>query len=198
MVTADQVAQRFFERDSGKPGAWAAYRRLAALAELGLISRDRILWNEPEVIRVTIAGARVADVGVGPAHLVIAEIAHATTLVNVVETVLTENPDAELTTEREVRVQRLRDRREGKQPGKGRLPDAELRLKSGEKIAIEVDVTPKRTKDVERIIRDYRYGDERYDKIWWYAKSDRVAERIRQIVKDNQAANLIEVRSWEA
>jgi hypothetical protein len=198
MVTADQVARHFFDRDKGKPAAWAAYRRLAALSDLGLIVRDRVVWKAPEVIRVTIAGARVADVGVGPAHLVIAEVYHATTVVSVTEALLPENLGAQLTTEREIRVQRLRDRREGAQATRGRLPDAELRLKSGKRIGIEVDVTSKRTKDVERIIRDYRYSDERYDKVWWFAQAGRVAERIRTIVKENQAADFIEVREWQA
>lgn len=41
MVTAEQVAAKFFDRGDGGVGQRAAHRRLAVLEKLGLIRRDR-------------------------------------------------------------------------------------------------------------------------------------------------------------
>ncbi len=78
VVTAELVGRRFFwrpqENDYGK---WAAYRRLRALRELGLILSNKPLADRPAVLRVTREGARIADVGLRPAPLVLSELRHS-------------------------------------------------------------------------------------------------------------------------
>ena len=82
LVTPEQVARHFFTRPSGEVGQWAAYRRLRKLAQLELIRRDHTFWKQPQVLRVTPIGAKLVNVGVGPAKIVLAEIPHALAVVD--------------------------------------------------------------------------------------------------------------------
>jgi len=75
------------------------------------------------------------------------------------------------------------------------MPDGLIYLKSGKKVAIELDLTPKRTKDYERILRAYRR--EPVDLVWWYIVPGAVP-RVRKLVKDNRCDDLIEVRPIES
>ena len=199
VVTADDVAVRFFWREERQqPGIWAAYKRLGALRWLGLILQDKPFAAMPAVLRVTREGARIADVGVGPAPLVLSEIQHSLAIVRVTEALLKGHPGAELTTERELRAQRYRARQAGERSdGRGRTPDALLRLpKKGAKsetIAIEVDVTRKDRRAIERVITAYDY--ERVDGVWWFVAPGRV-ERVRDVVRAMRADRRIEVRPW--
>ena len=204
VVTVEDVAVKFFWRkEQRRPGIWAAYRRLSSLHWLGLILRDKPFANQPQVLRVTREGARLADVGVGPAPLVLSEINHALAIVRVTEAILAEHPDAELTTERELRADRYRQMREGDRPtGRGRTPDALIRLpkKGGAKgamdtIAIEVDTSRKDRRAIERIITAYDY--EKVDGVWWYVTPPRV-ERVQDVVRSLRAERRIEVRPWRA
>jgi hypothetical protein len=58
---------------------------------------------------------------------------------------------------------------------------------------IELDLTPKRSKDYEQIIRSY--GQERFDPMWWYVPRGSL-DRLRRLVADGRADDFIEVRLW--
>jgi len=149
---------------------------------------------ETSVLRLTRAGATLADADVGPARLVLAEVHHSLAVVDLTEQLLSGNKSATLTTERELRVARRREMAEHTRPiGRGRLPDAVL-AKGGKKIAIELDLTTKRANDIERILR--RYLQERYEEVWWYVRPKSV-DRLRDIVRRNRADDVVAVRSWE-
>lgn len=194
IVTPEQVAQKFFSREGGQVGLGAAYRRLRKLRELKLLRSDHTFYMEPSVLRVTTKGAGLADAGVGPARLVMAEIHHSLAVVDLLERLLAQNKRATLTTERELRIQRRQELAAGtRRVGRGRLPDAILTI-AGKQIAVELDLTPKRSNDFERILNNYL--GERYSEIWWYVKP-RVVERLREIVRRNKADDLVTVRAWE-
>src|SRR4051794_32203891 len=109
VVTAELVGRRFFWRTDLKSyGKWAAYRRLAALENLKLILRDKPFAREPEVVRVTREGARIADVGIRPAPLVLSELRHSLAIVLLSELLAAQHPGCELMTERELRADRYR------------------------------------------------------------------------------------------
>lgn len=196
IVTAEQVARKFFARDDGATGNRAAYRRLTILESLGLVRRDRTpFWRAPQVLRVTKAGAEVGEVDVAPARIVEPELRHALALVDLVEQLATEHRGATLRTEREIRTDRWHERHAGtRDPARGRTPDGELTLHSGRVVAIELDLTPKRSKDFERILRAYR--QERFDKVWWYVVPGAVP-RVAKLVADNRVDDFIEVRPWK-
>jgi hypothetical protein len=195
IVTRDQVASRFFAVDNQHPGKWAAYRRVRILVGLGLLQEDHTFWREAMVLRLTVVGARYADVDVRPARLVLSDVRHALAVVDLVERLLAKLPeDTALITEREIRAGRRRDLRiDPTAVGLGRMPDAELH-RSGKRIAVELDLTPKRSALYEEILTSYLR--QQYDEVWWYVPSG-VAERLTRIVQSNQADDFVAVRAWE-
>lgn len=207
VVTAQQVAKRWFGAAGGLGGTgsgeWAAWRRLRALEKHGLIRRDNWYWKQPQAIRLTGAGAKLAaetdpeeKFDLGPARLVLAEIRHTLKLVDLVEQLLAQHRGSSITTERELRAKERRELRAGtRRKGEGgRTPDGVLHLKSGENVALELDRTDKRIKDYEAIIAAYKSGP--YQKIWWFV-SRRKVEKLRDIVAmDAWARNRIEVGEW--
>jgi Replication-relaxation len=189
LVTAEQLATRFFA------GKRAAYERIKKLTQLGLLERLPTFWKEPGVLRVTRSGAYLAGSDVAPANLILAEVRHTLAVVDLVEQLLATNPGSQLQTEREFRGQRHHEIRERRhRAGQGRIPDGVLRLADGKTVAIELDLTPKRSRDIERIINSYL--SERVDRIWYYCSSPEVANRVREVVERERADDMIDVRVW--
>ena len=195
VVTPVQVARHFFSRNDGAVGLWAAYRRLRKLEEIGVVRQDRTFWRESNVLRLTGAGARLADVGVGPARLVLAEIRHTLAVVDLTEALLASGPPGTtLITERELRIGRRRDLADGaRKVGRGRVPDAVLVEPTDTQVAVELDITPKRSRDLDGIL--VAYLQERYSRILWYVLPSQ-EERLKEIVRKQRADDFIEVRVW--
>lgn len=194
IVTVEQVSTKFFAREDGGQGTWAAYRRLRKLEELHLIRRDPTFWREPAVLRVTTAGARLADIDVAPAHIVLAEVHHTLALVDLMEELLAQNRGATMVTEREIRALRFRELAvKQRRPGYGRIPDGILHLRNKKTVAVELDLTSKRQRDIERVITGYK--QERYDAVWWFARPA-ITGRIKEIVIANRVDDLIEIKTW--
>ena len=197
VVTRDQVANHFFARDNGKRGIWAAYRRVRILVEMELLREDRTFWRQANVLRLTQKGARFAEVDMRPAKLVLADLKHTLAVVDLLDGLLAKLPkNTVLLTEREIRTGRRRDMRHGGNSsgtGTGRIPDAELQVR-GKRVAVELDLTPKRSRVYEDILLSYM--DQQYDEVWWYV-SPRVVPRLKQIVADNQADDFVTVRPRE-
>jgi hypothetical protein len=202
VVTTELVGRRFFWRPSKKDyGKWATYRRLRALRELGLVLSNKPLADRPAVLRVTREGARIADVGLRPAPLVLSELRHSLAVVWLTEYLLAENAGTELTTERELRAQRYRELRDGvREVEEGRAPDALLRIPTNESaqgvmtVAVELDLSRKDRRAMDRMIRQYDHESD-IDKVWWYVTQGRV-ERTRALVSDLNAEDRFEVRQW--
>jgi hypothetical protein len=202
VVTTELVGRRFFWRPSKKDyGKWAAYRRLRALRELGLVLSNKPLADLPAVLRVTREGARIADVGLRPAPLVLSELRHSLAVVWLTEYLLAENAGVELTTERELRAQRYRELRDGvREVEEGRAPDALLRIPTNGPgaqgvvtVAVELDLTRKDRRAMERMVRQYDH--ETVDRVWWYVTPGRL-DRTRTLVRELRADDRIEVRAW--
>jgi hypothetical protein len=202
VVTAELVGRRFFWRPKEKDyGKWAAYRRLRALRQIGLVLSDKPFADQPAALRVTREGARLADVGLRPAPLVLSELRHSLAVVALAEFLLADNRGAELTTEREIRAERYRELRDGtRQTENGRAPDALLRIPTkgpGAQgvmtVALELDLSRKDRRAMERMIR--QYDREKVDRVWWYVIPAR-AERTRALVRELRAHDRIEVFEW--
>lgn len=194
VVTPEQVAEHFFGRDDGSVGYSAAYRRLRKIESLGLLRRNQTFYREAHVLRLTGAGAGLVGDGVHPARLVLAEVHHSIAVVTLTERLLAENPGVTLTTERQIRAENYRERLAGQRPrGRGRTPDAVLHFPR-KTVAVELDLTPKRSKDFERILVAYK--QERFDEVWWYVLP-RVVERVSNLVRQNRAADFVSIRAWE-
>ncbi len=206
IVTAGQITKRWFGVAGGMgtgSGEWAAWRRIRALEKHGLVRRDNWFWKQPQLVRLTGAGAKLAAAtdpeekfDLGPARLVVAEIRHALGLVDLVEYLLAQHPGSTITTERELRAterRELRARLRRKGEG-GRTPDGVLHLRSGENIALELDRTDKRAKDYLAIIDSYKRGP--YQRIWWFVTTRKVSKLRELAAADGWAKSRIEVTEW--
>ncbi len=191
VVTSELVGRRFLWRPELRTyGKRATYRRLAILQSLGLLIRSKPFAQRPEVIRVTEAGARIAGVGLAPAPLVLAELQHTLSIVWLAEYLLAANPGAELTTERELRADRYRERQNPVPARQRRIPDATLRIPAAgagaqavRTIAVELDRVRKDERAILSIIRAYD-RDLTLDGVWWYVSPGRV-QRLAEIDHGN-------------
>ena len=195
IVTVEQIARRFFPGTSGIHAAQRRIRKLAAVHP-PVIRRDRTFWRYPTVIRVTASGANLTGCDLRPARLVLAEVAHSLAIVDLTEQLLRDHPGATVITERERRAERYRDKRTGGRRATGRIPDGVLvtHASPAKETAIEVDLSARREKTVEQIVRAYQA--ERYAAVLWYVLPSRVA-RIQGIVKRCRADSFIDVRPFE-
>ena len=188
MVTPEQPATRFF----GSPEA--AKRRLRALEAAGLLVHDRVLLSLPAVVRATPAGACLAGCDLAPASLDLARIRHNLALVDLSEQLLAAHPGSVWTTERELRRDRMRAARAaGGWERQRRVPDGLLRLAGGTRVAIELDLTPKRSARLGLLAGAYAV-DRDVDTVWWYLPSEVAVSRMGALVAERGLEHLIEPR----
>ena len=67
-------------------------------------------------------------------------------------------------------------------------------IRSGGRIAVELDLTPKRSADYENILQSYITQD--YEAVWWYVAPG-VVSRLRKIVADNNSDDFVSVEAWQ-
>lgn len=199
VVTRDLVGRRFFWRpDRAAYGQWASDRRLRALRDLGLIVASKPYANQPELLRVTADGARLAHAGVGPASPRLTDLRHTLAVVGLAEYLAAEHPGSELITERELRAERFRRLRAGEDAQQlGRVPDAVLRIPSAgarvTTVAIELDLSRKDRRQMLSMIR--RYDRVAVDTVWWYVKPVRL-ERVQALVRELGEQDRFRVLPW--
>jgi hypothetical protein len=188
MVTPEQVGARFFSSPE------AARRRLRTLEAAGLLVSERLVLGLPSVMRATPAGARLADCDLPPASLDLARLRHNLALVDLSEELLASHPDSAWTTERELRRDRMRAARSGgRWERRRRVPDGLLRLHDGRRIAVELDLTPKRSARLDLLAGAYAV-DRDVDLVWWYLPSEVATLRMRGLVAERGLEHLIEPR----
>ena len=187
LVSAEQAGRRFF------PSMWAAWRRLRRLEAAGLVRREPAFRDLPYVVRVTGVGARLAACDVLPARLDPGLLRHALAVVDLSDELLASHPGSSWTTERELRRDRMRAAREDPQERQRRTPDGLLVLAGGERVAVELDITPKRTRKLEQLADAYAL-DPAVDSVWWFLPSATTAERMRKLVGERGLEHLIDPR----
>lgn len=197
-VTMEQITRRWFPSPHGRSAAYQRVQKLCAAAP-PFLERVRTFYQQPSVIRVTLTGARLADVGLGPAKIVEAQIRHDLAIVDLVEELSALHPDATFLTERERRAELYREKRAGQRPATGRIPDAififpATRAGKERTVAIELDRSPKSRRDNEAVVKGYLTA--KYSEVWWYVLPHRV-EPVRQIVRRMRTDDFIEVRPWD-
>ncbi len=195
-ATAEQVRREFF---GSLP---AAYRRLGILRGLGLVEGERIYFEGPGVYRVTGAGARLAAVDLPAPRLDLSKLRHTLAVVDL-SYAIRHGDDvwAAWFTERELRRDALRERRgeTGRmRPGgkMGRTPDGLLVLQTGEQVAIELELTPKRIGIYKDILKEYakQKKQQRIDLVRFYFNSEKAAERLGDLAKRLGMAGFVEVK----
>ena len=169
--------------------------QLRSLEDAGLLCCDDVLVRWPEVVRATRSGARLAGCDLAPASLDLARIRHSLALVDLSEQLLGAHPGSAWTTERELRRDRMRAARAGNGwEMRRRVPDGLLRLDDGTRVAVELDLTPKRSARLELLAGAYAV-DRDVDTVWWYLPTEAASSRMRGLVAERGLEHLIEPRT---
>lgn len=168
MATVEQVAKKF------SMGIPATYRRLRKLAFDGYLKFERIFVDKPGVYLVTAKGVQVSNDELPPTRIRLGSYEHDINLV-----------DLAITLEQKTgglwRTDRLIRRDKGLQGVgvSGHSPDGVLTLPNGKVIALELELSQKSQRRVEKILKNYARKSE-YTEIWYYCGSQRLEERIAQ------------------
>lgn len=144
-------------------GRTAAYRRVAACIEGGLLERLAILREEPSLLRATRAGLRYSGLALPVAKVSPGEVEHVLRCASIARRVERHFGAEAVLSERELALaEKLEGDRiasaEVSRPGSGRLathrPDLAV-LRDQGTIAIEVELTPKAPRRLEAILRGW-------------------------------------------
>ena len=180
----------------------AAYRRLKALQDRGAVDGERIFYRIPQVYRVTEVGARLAEADLPAPGNDLTRLNHTLEVLELSWAIRSEEArpgegvEAWIT-EREIRRDKLSEKRE-KETGRmqkggkmGRTPDGLLLLESGERVAIELELTPKRATLYKDILADYerQIRDEHVDGLRFYSASRKNMARVRELSKKHRLLN---------
>jgi|HubBroStandDraft_6_1064221.scaffolds.fasta_scaffold00021_28 hypothetical protein len=179
--------------------AWlsSTWRRLRILEGLGLISRHRTWWQGPRVILATAVGTQLGAVDLPPARVNLPELEHALSVVDLSEELLTAHVGGRWVTERELRRDAIRAHRaNGMEPRPGRMRTADGLLVIGDqRIAVELDLTNKRTEVYEQLLRSYAAAAG-IDAVWWYGRSAPMRDRLTALARNFQLADFVKVYPW--
>jgi len=196
--TPQQVARA---APAGKPfftSEWACYRRLRALQSLGLLVRHNTWWRGAQVVMTSRLGTQFAGIDLPAARFDPKTLEHTLSLVDLSEKLLAKHRGATWLTERELRRDALRVQKER---GMGvlsatrpRTPDGML-VFHGKHIAIELDLTPKRSEAYQRIFSAYA-GMAGASGVWWFSPSAAVRSRIAALAKQSGMDSFIAVHPW--
>jgi hypothetical protein len=145
-------------------GRTAAYRRVSACIEAGLLERLCLLRGEPSLLRATRAGLRYAGLGLGVAVVSPGSVDHWLRCASMALLLSEEFGAERILSERELRlIERIEERpifsaRVGELPsGAPRLHRPDLAILGGEgPVAVEVELTPKAPRRLDGLIRAWR------------------------------------------
>jgi len=208
-ATAEQIRREFFrgaadqEYEGGAAAGGsdaggsvkAAYRRLRALQERGMVRGERVFYAAPGVFRVTEQGARLAGVDLPPPRRDLPRLHHTLEVLELSWEIRSRGGVIEWITEREVRRDKLAARRE-KQTGRmkaggiGRIPDGVAILDSADEIAVELELSFKRAANYRRIFSHYeaQIDSGEVDGVWFYLSSRKALARVRELSERHDLA----------
>jgi len=194
VCTPDQITRRFFTSQ------WACYRRLRKLEGVRLVTRRRTWWQQPNVLTPTSLGTALAQVDLPPVpKLVLARLEHDLAVVDLSEQILARNKGTWLT-ERELRRDAARELQEAgmgqKQLVPPRSPDGMLVFTTGQRVAIELDLTGKTSAVYRRILAAY-IGKGGVAAVWWFSPSPAVQARIAELARESNVGDFFKVYRWE-
>lgn len=170
-VTAQQVFSQF--NLNPKRG----YRRLRLLVQEKYLLHKRIFIGKPGVYQAGGKGlALIADdpeqpPGLAPVRP--ATMEHNLLLVDLA-LALIKKTGGTWKTDRQIR------REAGFVPNGQRVPDGVLTLPDGKKVAVELELTTKSTRRLEKILKGYARATG-YDEVWYFAQRPALAEKIREL-----------------
>jgi hypothetical protein len=197
VATAMQVS-RLFEVDLSK-----AYRRLRAMVVRGLVRHERVFHLEPGVYLATASGIACTELQLPPARLDIRTLRHDLWVTDVCVSYL--RSGVPVTTEREMRAaDSCGGRPRYAAPlsaeavgGRPRLHFPDLVGESDGRWAIEVELTPKRRRRLDKIVGAYLRA-RHLDGVVYYVRSCQVERLVREAAERAHAEELVQVRPLDA
>jgi hypothetical protein len=164
-ATTEQVRQKF------DMSLLSAKKRLYELKSFEYLIYEKIFHEKPGVYRVGNKGIAVTTDELPPVRIRLGSYEHDLQLVDLA-IALEKKTGARWQTDRQIRHEKGL---EGV-GNKGHSPDGILFLPSGEKIAIELELSAKGTKRLEKILRDYSASS--YKEVWYFVGSQSIASKI--------------------
>lgn len=175
-VTAQQVFTQFHLNPK------RGYRRLHLLVESGYILYKRIFFGKPGVYQAAGKGlALVAEDPERPQCLATvrpATMEHNLLLVDLAQA-LVRKTGGRWKTDRQVRRERGFEISTSTRP---HIPDGVLTLPDGSKVAVELELTAKGLRRLEKILKGYARMTE-YGEVWYFALTPALARRIRDLAQ---------------
>jgi hypothetical protein len=145
-------------------GRTVAYRRVATLIEAGLLERLWLLRAEPSLLRTTREGLRYAGLGLAVAVVSVGSVGHWLRCASTAQLLAREFGPEVIATERELALAEQIEGRPIASAKVGQLPSGAAQLhrpdlavfSQGGTIAVEVELTPKSPRRLEKIVRAWR------------------------------------------
>jgi hypothetical protein len=178
----------------------AAYRRVAACIERGLLERIELLRREPSLIRATRAGLRYAGLGLPVAVISPGVVDHWLRCATTAALLAAEFGPERVISERELRAAERLEGRAIASAKLGELPSGHPRLHRPDLVvfaesgvtAIEVELTPKAPHRLLSIIRAWR-GAECVDAVRYYCAPGPTRRGVERAVAKAYAASRVEI-----
>jgi hypothetical protein len=195
-VTIEHLRSRF------ALGRTAAYRRVAACIEVGLLERVSPLRGQPSLIRATRRGLRYAGVRCGVAAVPPELVAHHIACTSIGLLLESEFGEDAVLSERELCVierdqsRSIASAKLGEHPdGSPKLhrPDLAVMPSSGV-VGVEVELTPKAPRRLEAIIRAWRRA-RWVESVRYYAEPGETLRGLERAVAKVHAGSRVEIRS---
>ena len=177
-ATVEQVARKL------GLSVFTVKKRLSELKSCDYLVYEKLFHEKPGVYRAGAKGAAVTGDSLPVARLTLGSYEHDLQLV-----------DLAVSLEQKTGVQWQTDRQLRHEKGlkgvgaPGHIPDGILIFPGGDRVAVELELSPKGAGRLEKILRDY--ARRRYKEVWYFVSSDYLAARIQ-----TAALPLIKVFSW--
>lgn len=170
-ATVKQVSQYM------EMGIKATYRRLRKLSEYYYLKYERIFHKKPGVYLITRKGIEAANCKIGVQNIALGTYYHDLQVTDLAATFYRQG--YKIITEKEILTNRKKTI--GKVGRQERLPDLVI-IKNEEKIAIELEIAPKSSTRLKKII-NYYARQRKYDQVWFYCQKESVRQRIEKLAK---------------
>jgi hypothetical protein len=155
------------------------YLRLQKMVQQKYLNYRRVLHGQAGIYRCSERGLEEIEAELGRFPIRLQTLPHNLAVADVAAALLERYSDALWITERELR------REAGQRFGVGlniHVPDGVLVLSSGEKIAIEMELTTKTKATLGKVLRDYLRKSEYYE-VWFICRTARQAERYKKLTR---------------
>jgi hypothetical protein len=181
-------------------GRTVTYDRVASCVEAGLLERIELLRSEPGLLRATREGLRYAGLGLPVAVITPGAVNHWLRCASTAQHLAGGQPDAKIVTERQIVMAEQIEERPLASAQVGHLPNGNPKMhradllvgSDGRAVAVEVELTPKSPKRLQRIMFGWRMA-ECVDEVHYFCEPGQTRRAVERAVKNAGAQDKIAV-----